>query len=312
MYSRVLVPLDGSSLSERVLPQAQHLAESFNAQINLVYAVPHGGDEIPGKITDEVRGEGESYLQRIADSLPAELKPSCVVKAGQPAEVILKQAEAQEGTIITMATHGYSGVQRVLLGSIAHKVVQAANMPVLLIPAGARSPDGGPVKLEKVVVPLDGSPLAEQVLPIVVSLCKTLNMELVLLRAYHPNFPGSTIRMREVSKIVRESAEIYIKSKAEELEGEGLERVSYAALRGIPAQQITDFAIEAPNSITAMCTHGRHGVGRWLLGSVTEAVIHSSQEPVLVIRGGTRQSVSARTDTGDLRTPRPELSRFPA
>jgi len=285
MYSRVLVPLDGSNLSEQVLPQAQHLAQSLKAQIDLVYAVSSSADDLPENMTSEVRREGESYLQKIADSLPTELRPRCIVESGRPAEVILKQAEAQEGTIITMGTHGFSGVQRVLLGSVAHKVVQAAETPVLLIPAGAKGPDGGPVKFQKVVVPLDGSSLAEHILPTVVSLCKALSMELILLRAYHPHFPGSTIRMREVSKIVRESAENYIKAKAEELEREGLERVSYAALRGIPAQQITDFALEAPNSLTAMCTHGRHGVGRWLLGSVTEAVIHCSEEPVLVIRG---------------------------
>jgi nucleotide-binding universal stress UspA family protein len=111
-----------------------------------------------------------------------------------------------------------------------------------------------------------------------------LDMEVILVRAYNPSFPGSTVRMQEVSKIVHDAAEHYLERITEQLRDQGLSKISYEVLRGIPAEQITQFALDTPNSITAMCTHGRHGVGRWLLGSVTDAVIHSSEEPVLVIR----------------------------
>ena len=286
MYKRILVPLDGSDLSESALPYARQLAKALNTVVDLVYAVPTNlGDEIPEHITIEAMQDGETYLQRIADTLPKELRPRYQVKMGHPAEVIVDEAELQEETLVVMATHGYDGLKRLMLGSIAHKVVQVAETPVLLIPVGAKSPEGGPVELSRAIVPLDGSPLAEHILPTVIELCKALDMELILTRAYNPTFPGSSIRMHDISKIVHDAADSYIKEKAAELTKLCGKDVEYKVLRGIPAEQITDFALQTPNSMTAMCTHGRHGPGRWLLGSVTDAVIRCSQEPVLVVRG---------------------------
>ena len=286
MYKRILVPLDGSDLSESALPYARQFAKALNAVVDLVYAVPTNiGDEIPDQITIEARKDGETYLQRIADTLPKELRPRYQVKSGYPADVIVDEAELQKDTLVVMATHGYSGLKRLMLGSVAHKVVQGAATPVLLIPAGAKGPDGGPVELRRAIAPLDGSSLAEDILPSVIKLCKALNMQLILARAYNPNFPGSSIRMHDISKIVHDAAESYIKDKAAELTTQCGKHVEYKVLRGIPAEQITDLALKTPNSMTAMCTHGRHGPGRWLLGSVTDAVIHCSEEPVLVVRG---------------------------
>ncbi len=286
MYKRILVPLDGSDLSESALPYAQQLAEAFSTVIDLVYAVPTDfGAEVPNQVTKEVKQDAEAYLLRIADSLPKTMRPRFHVNSGHPAEVIIDEAENQNDTLVVMATHGYSGLKRWVLGSVAHKVVQVVKTPVLLIPAGAKSPDDGPVKLHRVVVPLDGSVLAENILPPIMGFCAALELELVLVRAYNPMFPGSSIRMHDISKIVHDSAENYIKGKAAEIQGMCEKEIKYAVLRGIPAEQITDFSLQTPNSFTAMCTHGRHGPGRWMLGSVTDAVIHCSEEPVLVIRG---------------------------
>jgi nucleotide-binding universal stress UspA family protein len=184
-----------------------------------------------------------------------------------------------------MGTHTYPGLQRWFPGSTAHKVVQAAVNPVLLVPAGTTEDAGRkPALFDKVIVPLDGSSLAEQVLPYAVDLCKALDMELIVVRAYNPKFPGATIRMHAVSQIVHDAAENYVSEIVRRLCKEELKKVSSMVLRGAAAEQITDFSKATPGSITVMCTHGKHGVGRWVLGSVTEAVIHSTAEPVLVIR----------------------------
>lgn len=286
MYKRILVPLDGSKLSELALPYARQLAEAFNAAIYFVSALQHDHEtELPDRITSEAKQEVEAYLQRVCDSLPKVLTAKFQVKVGYPEEVIVDESDAQEGTLIVMSTHGYSGLKRLILGSVARKVVQVVDAHVLLIPAGAKGPGGGPVELRRAIVPLDGSRLAELVLPPVTELCTALDMELFLVRAYNPSFPGSSIRMKEISKIVHDAAENYIKETASELQTLCGREVKYRVLRGVPAEQIVDFALETQNSMTAMCTHGRHGPGRWLLGSVTDAVIHVSEEPVLVIRG---------------------------
>jgi nucleotide-binding universal stress UspA family protein len=283
MYARIVVPLDGSELSEQVLPYVIHLAEVFGSAVELVHAIEM--EDIPQNVVAEIKQESARYLERIAGTFPKQLKPARTVESGNAAELIIRAADAREGSLIVMAMHGYSGLQRWFLGSTAHKVVQAATSAVLLVPAGtAESPDGAAIEFDKVIVPLDGSPLAEQILPYAVTLCKALNMELIVVRAYNPQFPGATIRMHEVSRIVHDAAENYVAEKVRQMKNEGVEKVSYKVLRGIPAEKITDFALATPNSLTAMCTHGRHGVGRWVLGSVTDAVIHSSEEPVLVVR----------------------------
>ena len=287
MFNRVLVPLDGSTLSERVLPIAECLAEYFESHIELIYVVPTVPENIPEGMTSQAREEGQAYLDGILETLSAKEKVGKVtasVQNGYPASVIIEHAEAHDDTLILMSTHGYSGIKRLLLGSVAGKVVQAVTTPVLLIPADATNPKGELVEFERLIVPLDGSELAESILPYAIKLCKTLDMELILARSYHPNFPGSSIRMHDVSKIVHDSAENYVKAKADELKGEGIKKVSYKVLKGLAADEITAFAVETPNSVTALCTHGRHGISRWMLGSVTNAVIHCSEEPVLVIR----------------------------
>lgn len=284
MYRNILVPLDGSEVAELVLPHAQHLAQSFNATLELISTVapPEG---IPADITSTLISERESYLQRVAESLQQDFRTTFSVTTGRPVEVIIKQAEARDGTLVVIATHGYTGSKRWFQGGVALKIVQHTKAPVLMIPAKAMNPEGGPVELQNLIVPLDGSPVAEQVLPHVVSLCKLLNMELILVRAYNPHFPGSSIRMHEISEIVHDSAENYLNEKVSQLEREGLRRISYKVLRGISAEQITDLAIETPNSLTAMCTHGKHGLGRGVLGHVTSSVIHCAEEPVLIIHG---------------------------
>ena len=287
MFKRIVVPLDGSSLSERVLPIAKQLAQAFGSRIDLVYVIPTPAVDVTEETASKAKSEVTAYLENISTSLVVGLgegRVGVVVPTGYPASMIIEQAESQEDTFILMSTHGYSGVQRLLLGSVASKIVQAVKTPVLLIPAGAKNPAGDLVEFKRLIVPLDGSELAETVLPYAINLCQALGMELILIRSYHPNFPGTSIRMHDVSQIVHDSAENYLKDQVQQLLEQGLERVSYRVLRGLPAEQLTDFAIETPNSVTAMCTHGRQGVGRWVLGSVTRAVIQCSEEPVFVIR----------------------------
>jgi len=288
MYKRILVPLDGSALSERVLPIAKLLAGSLGSSVELLFVVSKSAEGIPKEIKSQAREDGDDYLKKIVKRLTEDsgtTKISYSVKTGHPASKIIESAESKKKTLILMSSHGYSGVQRLLLGSVASKVVQATSTPTLLIPANAKNPEGNLVEFKRMIVPLDGSKLAESVLSHAIGLCKSLDMEVILVRSYNPNFPGSSVRMHDVSKIVHDSAENYIRAKAEELQKKGLKKVSYQVLHGRAGEQITDFAIETPDSLTAMCTHGRHGIGRWMLGSVTNDVIHCSEEPVLVIRG---------------------------
>ena len=95
---------------------------------------------------------------------------------------MIEKATADKNTLIVMATHGRSGIQRWLLGSVADKVLHGATNHVLLVRANDGGKTDGEAALKTVIVPLDGSPLAEQVLPYVVELAKKMKLKVVLMR----------------------------------------------------------------------------------------------------------------------------------
>jgi nucleotide-binding universal stress UspA family protein len=190
-----------------------------------------------------------------------------------------------------MATHGMSGIQRLILGSVAYKVAHTATNPLLLVRPVAES--GNRILLKTLLVPLDGSGLADKILPHVAAMARKLNLEVILLRVYA--FPtetyivGDGLYMDVLSRereAVRKEIEDYLSAKSWALQSEGVNRVSTLGVQGEAAQEIIDLARRTPNCLIAMSTHGRSGLDRWVVGSVAEKVIHHSREPVLVIRPG--------------------------
>ena len=140
---------------------------------------------------------------------------------------------------------------------------------------------------KRILVPLDGSDLAEAVLPYAQSLAQCLGSEIVLLRVtVNPvvefSFADPAIAASTIREIERD-AKNYIESKCSELEAAGM-RVSFLIREGPVADTILAVAEAMQVEIIAMSTHGRSGIRRWLLGSVTERVVHHSSIPVMVIR----------------------------
>jgi nucleotide-binding universal stress UspA family protein len=238
-------------------------------------------------IEDSVRCSRE-YLKGVVQTFPG-ANASFAVEKGGAAEIIIAKAGADNETLITMATHGRSGIDRWLLGSVAEKVLRGSANPLLLVRAKAEAKAAGGATLKSIVVPLDGSELAESVLPAVVEMAKKLNLEIVLFRAC--NVPYSVFGgVREHIAIVDEllggikaEARDYLEKKTEELKKQGA-KVSYVLEQGTSADQIISLGRKTPDNLIAMCTHGWSGVKGWVLGSITETVVRHSGDPVLVIR----------------------------
>jgi nucleotide-binding universal stress UspA family protein len=299
MYTRILVPLDGSKTAEKVLPYARFLASQLKLPINLLAVVDIAelGTHIPaGKaryfdtvIEDTVRSS-EHYLRGIACTFP-EVSAKCTVERGKAEQAIIERAATDKGTLVAMATHGRSGMNRWLLGSVAEKVLRGASNPLLLIRATDEAKTDGEASVKSVVVPLDGSELAESVLSTVAELAKILNLEVILFRAYHipykiyggaEDYYGANVE--ELLAGVRDEACEYLEKKVQELKKLGVEKVACVAKEGFSADEIMKTGRGTPDNLIAMCSHGRSGIKRWMLGSVTETVIRHSADPVLVIR----------------------------
>jgi len=215
---------------------------------------------------------------------------TCNTDKGRPEEVIVEKA-AENSTLITMATHGRSGINRFLLGSIAEKVLRAATSPILLVRATERLNSDDEATLNSVIIPLDGSELAETVLSDVRALTRELGLQIILLRAY--KIPANVYaepadfypaQYDEIRTELRDEADNYLEKKTDEFRRFGISEVSVVTPEGLAADEIIALGRKLPDNLIAMCTHGRTGVGRWLLGSVTETVVRHAGDPVLIVR----------------------------
>jgi nucleotide-binding universal stress UspA family protein len=300
MYNRILVPLDASKTAEKVLPFARFLARRLKLPVELleVIDVAEIGRRIPpdkaqfvSTALENVARSSAKYLKEIAGTFP-ETVVNCTVEKGTAAEVIIDKAAAEKDTLINMATHGHSGIKRWLLGSVAEKVLRGATNPLLLIRATEEAKTEGEATLKSAIVPLDGSELAESLLPRVAELAKPLQLEVVLFRAY--TIPYSALAVdpesfylvsdEELISAMRDEVVAYLDKKAQAIKKLGVDRVSTIAEYGLAADEIIALARKTPDVLIAMCSHGRSGVKRWVLGSVTETVARHSGDPVLVTR----------------------------
>jgi nucleotide-binding universal stress UspA family protein len=298
MYTRLLVPLDGSRLAENVLPYARAFAEAFDLQVELLSVVDsmdfartmnagHVRDFDP--LIEATTQEGQRYLEGIAPSFGG--KVSTTVEHGVADKIIVEKAGGDKDTLIAMATRGRSGIHRWLMGSVAEKVLRGTTNPLLLVRGEEEGKSDGKAAPKKVVVPLDGSPMAEAVLPHAVDLAKRLGLAIELARAY--DLPLTTYAGADAPYIpnqsalrnaVRDEAGAYLEAKVNDLKGSGIDKVSSVLMLGSGADEIIDLARSTPDNLIAMCSHGRSGVRRWALGSVTEKVVRHSGDPVLVVR----------------------------
>jgi len=294
----MLILLDGSKVAEQVLPYARCLAKALSLPVDLFQAVDAEALEslanpAQGRYVDtllnEKRTSSAGYLETVGRSFEA-VRLSSAVEIGKPEDLILDKAGADPQTLVVMATHGRSGIQRWVLGSVADKVLHGVANDLFLVRASEQGKTEGTATLTKVIVPLDGSPLAEKILPQVIELGTKMPLEVILMRAYalppaiSPNeYTGFS---QELFNQLEGEAKDYLVEKSQELSEQGLRNISYVIDLGYGAEEITRLARKTPDNFIAMCTHGRSGVKRWALGSVTDRVVRHSGDPVLIIRAG--------------------------
>lgn len=301
MYSKILIPLDGSGTAEKVLPYARYLAVRFKLSVELLAVIDiaeiaaHMSAE-RARFLDTIVEDGErhstAYLRGVASTFQ-DADVICTVEKARAADAVIERGGADTTMLITMATHGRSGLNRFLLGSVAEKVLRGTANPLLLVRATEEAKSAGETALKSVIVPLDGSELAESVLPMIAGLAKKLDLEIELFRAYHIPYNiytgdegYSAGHYEELIAGVRDEASEYLDKKASELKKLGVAKVSCVTKEGFAGDEIIALGRQTPNALIAMCSHGRSGIRRWVLGSVAETVVRHSAGPVLITRPG--------------------------
>jgi nucleotide-binding universal stress UspA family protein len=299
MYSKIIVPLDGSAAAECALPLVRGLARRLAVPVQLLsvidlHEISRNVSAAEGLFLDRLLEDGAKhsaeYLDTIAKSLGAHTVTT-VCARGNAAETVIDTAAADKNALIVMGTHGRSGLNRFLLGSVAEKVLRGSANPLLLVKATEPIATQGEALLKSIVVPLDGSDLAERVLPAVTELARKLELEVFLVRAYAIPYGAYSagegfydpVHLESFLTMLKQETFDYLEAKVAGLKRAGI-TASFVAKEGLSADEIIKFARETPANLVAMSSHGRSGIKRWVLGSVTETVVRHSGDPVLVLR----------------------------
>lgn len=273
----------GVAVSQPVIkPQSVRAGEAVSAQdIADLYA---------RRAFERLEGTLKRHLESIAAHLAAQdVQATILTSFGEVSGEIVGVAEREACDLIAMSTHGRNLLGRGMLGSVTDKVVHLTRVPVLTIrPEEAQSYRQGGLRLSTVVVPLDGSLLAETALPYARELARRLSLRLVLARVVDIGVFATRLDEYDyISTIPLDEqlvslSEAYLKGVVEKLAPAGLD-VKWVVLRGDPAQQIVKLAQETPGTLVVMSTHGRSGIRKLVVGSVAEKVVRSSAAPVLIV-----------------------------
>lgn len=317
MFQRILVPLDGSMRAERAMPVAARIARASGGSMILLRAVEppveyetYRAEEesLLESLPKKYVGEAADYLSRTARSEILKGIPVATEEmVGAPDSTILDYAASSRTDLIVLCSHGYTGFKRWAIGSVADKVVRHAPMPVLLLRGSdlaLRIPDAEhPLR---VLVTLDGSELSEAILEPVIWLVEALasptQSELGLLHVVDTSVIGRKYPEQASAEIIEQAkheAREYltmIASKIRTIIAEDGELPITCSV--VAAQDVATAIIKAGEGsedagglpsvgsydVIAMSTHGRGALARWIVGSVTERVLHGTGLPVFVAR----------------------------
>jgi len=277
MYEKILVPLDGSELAEVALPYAEELATRLKTEVILFQ------EEM-----EPLKASAQDYLEKVASGLEGKgITTRSEVRVGTAADEIIKLADETGTGLVTMATHGRSGISRWALGSVADKVARSVKQPVALIRATGARPDVRKKDiLDKALVPLDGSKESETVIPYIEELASKLEVEVTLLHILTPDYYIYSKAQLEKMLSLVVSAKDYIERVAAQLKQKGITvKAEFSeVIQGTEADEILKVADEIQADVVAMATHGRSGISRWAFGSVADRVLHEGNTPLLLVR----------------------------
>lgn len=287
MPNSILVPLDGSELSERVLPWLRLLLSVRpEAKVELlrcyeppstVYFIPELAVPTTAVFSeDNLHGAFTEYLQRKAGELEHSEVTTTVIMGDAPTEILERSVDHE---LVLLASHGRGGIGRWLMGSVATKVTRGATVPVLVVGGRCMLPDvTHPAKVETIMIAYDGSPASERALMHAGRLARDFKAKLYIYQAIVQVAMNHPIVV-EANRADLIHAHTALQTLAKSLEGV----VSHAEVREASSSTgIVEYADEIKADLLVIGSHGKSGLTRWMIGSETEGVLQEAHCPVLV------------------------------
>lgn len=300
MYGVIMVPTDGTGFDREAIRVALRIADRTDAKVKLVRvlagtslfaaAAAAEGTAVAAEIvrTERDRALGELYALAAECRTISSADISADLHAGPVADVLHDYARRHEVDLIVMSTHGRSGLARLSLGSVTDSLIRQTSIPVLVVkpPTSYLNPPSGR-SFRHVVIPLDGSSLAEQILPRIIPLARLEDASITLLHILQATAtasspagePGAGWRDKDIAL-----AQNYLVRLARKLSRNGTPvTTDMVVSRNVP-EAIVDFAAREKADLVAIATHGRGGLARIIRGSVADSIMHSLKGSMLVFR----------------------------
>jgi len=297
MFEHILLPLDGSSLAERVLPHAVALSEAFNSKLTLLRVIHKGNEEEQNNIINPMawqikKAEAEAYLKSVQDRLAEiDLDSDIKILEGNPAQQIIEFARNEDVELIILSSHGSSGVSAWNINSTVQKVLLRAFVPVMII--RAYEEEIGTLiglKYQRLFLPLDGSKRAECILPMAKSICSAQDSKVFLTHIIEePRLPRQTPVSDEVKSIIEQlkglnfkEANTYLAQLKEQFEPDRAETIIESSEK--PSITMHNIIDREQIDLVMLSAHGYSGESRWPYGKIALSFIVYGTTPLIIMQ----------------------------
>jgi nucleotide-binding universal stress UspA family protein len=285
MFDSILVPTDGSACAESAIEHAEALASRSGATVHVLAVIDPGTlDNAPH--LERARDDNEARVtSRCEDLRRSGVDATSVVRTGGPHREILDYAAEAAVDLVVMGTHGRTGLERYVLGSVTEKVVRLSETPVMTVRGGADSIETAPYA--DVLVPTDGSAHATAAVDVGIDVAGLYDGRLHALSVIDTMALGVDVRSAEIFDAIDASARQAVDDVVAAASEAGVSAVDGEVRYGTVFREINAYVEANDVDLIVMGTHGRSGLERYLLGSVAEKVVRTAAVPVVTVRSGT-------------------------
>ncbi len=293
MFKKILVPLDGSKISEMAIPYAEELAGKLGSEVVLYHVRPHDHAELEHMHQTYLDSVAESFRYAIKNKLPKanDVTITTEIEPGEAAENICRLVDKNQVDLIVMTAVSNSGLKiGKTIGSIADHVCRTVPIPVLLVRSQSTPPIKSKPLIKRILIPLDGSELSKLALPVGEELAAGLEGTVTLFRMSNnlrlvDDGSGATLTIDYAGFNEAEKTRVTTEMTAleKDLKNRGFDVTSVVTAGFDPAYEIIEISAKTNVDLLVMSTHGRSGPGRWVYGNTAEKVLRHGTTPLLLV-----------------------------
>jgi len=284
MYDKILVPTDGSNAAKKAVAEGIALAKRFNASLHAIYVIEYNNhpDRVKSELSTELATQGKRVLDEVsarADDKEVDITTQ-VIEPGQPVhQEIIEYGTEHDVDVVVMGTHGRTGLNRLVLGSVAERTLRISPIPVLTVHEASDIVS----EFETILLPTDGSKTATTAATHAIQLAVMTDATLHVVHAVDLTIIAGEYGSGKVLDSLETAGQQAVDTVIERATDAGVQSVEASILSGSPSRAIADYAADRDVDLVVMGTHGRSGLERFLIGSVTEKVVRLAEMPVLSV-----------------------------